>query len=61
MKMILASLLAAIVIAVAAAFILNTTQRPAYEAYATSGADVRDPGHNLVGENWTGNPQPRNG
>ena len=61
MKVILASLLAAIVIAVGAALILDTTQRPAYEVYKGAGADIRDPGHNLVGENWTGKPQPRNG
>ncbi|HEY7386307.1 MAG TPA: hypothetical protein VH743_21820 [Beijerinckiaceae bacterium] len=61
MKVIFVSLAAAIVLAVGAALILNTTQRPAYEVYTGAGADVRDPGHNLVGENWTGNPQPRNG
>ena len=42
MKVILASLLAAIVIAVGAALILNTTQRPAYEVFKGAGADVRD-------------------
>jgi hypothetical protein len=62
MKVILASVLMAVVIAVAAALILNQTQRPAYEVYQGAGADVRDPGHNLVGENWSGNPAtPRNG
>jgi hypothetical protein len=61
MKVILASLLAAIVIAVGAALILNTTQRTAYEVFKGAGADIRDPGHNLVGENWTGNARPGNG
>ena len=62
MKVIFASILIAIVIGVAAAFVLNTTHRPAYEAYATSSTRVGNPGHNLVGDNWSGNPQPpRNG
>ena len=62
MKVILASVLIAIVIGVAAAFVLNTTQRPAYEVYATQSVRVGDPGHNLVGENWSGQPErPRNG
>jgi hypothetical protein len=62
MKVIFASVLIAIVIGVAAAFILNTAQRPAYEVYSTSSTRVGEPGHNLVGENWSGNPgRPRNG
>ncbi len=61
MKVIFASVLIAVVIGVAAAFILDTAQRPAYEVYSTSGTRVGEPGHNLVGENWTGNPRPRNG
>jgi hypothetical protein len=62
MKMIFASVLIAIVIGVAAAFIMNTAQRPAYEVYSTSSTRVGEPGHNLVGENWSGNPgRPGNG
>jgi hypothetical protein len=62
MKVILVSVLTAVVITVAAALVLNTTQRSAYEVYKGAGVDVRDPGHNLVGENWSGNPErPRNG
>ena len=60
--MIFASVLIAIVIGVAAAFIMNTAQRPAYEVYSTSSTRVGEPGHNLVGENWSGNPgRPGNG
>jgi hypothetical protein len=55
-KVVLASIVAAIVLAVAAAFVLNATQRPAYDAYASSsGVRLGDPGHNLVGPNWSGN------
>jgi hypothetical protein len=61
MKVILSAILVAIVLGVGAALILDTTQRPAYEVYSTSGVRIGDPGHNLVGENWSGNPRPRNG
>jgi hypothetical protein len=61
MKVILGAILVAIVLGVGAAMVLNTTQRPAYEVYSTSGARVGDPGHNLVGENWSGNPRPGKG
>jgi hypothetical protein len=33
-------------------------QEPAYRAFTGSGAEVRDPGHNLVGPNWNGLNQP---
>ena len=59
MKVIFASVLIAIVIGVVAAFVLDATQRPAYEVYSTSSVRVGDPGHKLVGENWSGNPEPR--
>jgi hypothetical protein len=61
MKMILGGMVVAIVLGIGAAMILNSTQRPAYEVYSTSGVRIGDPGHNLVGEEWTGNPRPRNG
>jgi len=61
-KVIFASVLVAIVIGVAAAFVLNSAQRPAYQAYSTTGTSVREPGTNLVGPNWSGIPdRPRNG
>ena len=36
--------------------LLNTEQQRAYEAYATSGTRVSNPGYNLVGPDWTGEP-----
>ena len=54
MRAFLASVAAAIVIAAGAAFILNADNRTAYEAFKTSGARVGDPGHNLVGDRWSG-------
>jgi hypothetical protein len=62
MKMILGGILVAIVLGVGAALVLDEMQRPAYEVYsADSSVRVGEPGHNLVGESWTGNPRPRNG
>jgi hypothetical protein len=58
MKVIIASALAALVLGAGAAFILNTIQEPAFEAYATSGVRVGEPGENLVGRTWSGNPDP---
>jgi hypothetical protein len=59
MKPFLLSVAAAIVLGLAAAALLNSTQQRAYEAYATSGTRVSDPGHNLVGPRWSGEPSGR--
>jgi hypothetical protein len=62
MKVIFGSILIALVIGIVAALVLNMAQRPAYEVYSTTSVRVGEPGHNLVGENWSGNPErPRNG
>ena len=62
MKVILGAILVAVALGVAAALVLDRTQRPAYEAYSTSGTRVGDPGHNLVGPTWSGNAgRPGNG
>ena len=58
--MIFAAVLVALAIGVAAAFVLDGMQTPAYQAYSTSGTRV-EPGHNLVGENWSGDARPRGG
>lgn len=49
MKVFLAALVFAAVAAVGVSIVLNSIQQPSYEAFATSGARVGDPGHNLVG------------
>ena len=54
MKVLMASVVVAIVLGVGAAFVLNASQKPAFEAYSTSSTRVGDPGHNLVGPNWSG-------
>ncbi len=57
MKVIILSAAAALVLAYAASFILNREQEPAYEAFVGSGARVGNPGSNLVGPEWTGQPR----
>jgi len=54
MKIFLVSAVAAILLAVAASSILGHFQKPAYRAFATSGARVDHPGDNLVGPDWSG-------
>ncbi|TNC11965.1 hypothetical protein FF100_17115 [Methylobacterium terricola] len=54
MKAFLVAVAAALVLATAASFLLAENQRFAYQAFATSGARVSDPGNNLVGPRWTG-------
>lgn len=61
MKVIIASALAVLVLGIGSALILNSIQEPAYEAYSTTGARVGEPGDNLVGKTWSGNPDPRRG
>ena len=56
MGMIFAGIVAAIVIAIGASFVLRDEgqQRLAWEVYSTSSTRVADPGENLVGPAWTG-------
>lgn len=56
MKAFIAAVAALVVLGGLAAVVLSFSQRPAYQAYATTGARVGDPGENLVGGSWTGNP-----
>ena len=56
MGTIFAGIVAAIVIAIGASFILRDEgqQRLAWEVYSTESTRVADPGENLVGPGWTG-------
>jgi hypothetical protein len=51
MKAFLSAVIVSAVLAVGAAYVLNTKQQSSAQAFATSGARVGDPGHNLVGVN----------
>ncbi len=48
MKAFISAVIVAVALAVGAAFVLNTQQQTADKAFATSGARVGDPGHNLI-------------
>lgn len=49
MRAFIAALIITGAFGVGAGLILTQAQEPAHEAFATSGARVGDPGHNLVG------------
>jgi len=51
MKAFLSAVIVSAVIAVGAAYALNTKQQSSAQAFSTSGVRVGDPGHNLVGLN----------
>ena len=57
MNIVLTGIAAAVVLGIVAAFVLQADVKPAWEAYSTSSARVGDPGYNLVGKNWTGDPK----
>ncbi|NNM74818.1 hypothetical protein [Enterovirga aerilata] len=58
MKTIILAIVAAVLLAGAAAYLLSVNQKPAYQAFSTTGARVT-PTDNLVGPNWSGDPQGR--
>ncbi|ACA17500.1 conserved hypothetical protein [Methylobacterium sp. 4-46] len=57
MKAFVVAVIVAVALAAGAAFVLTANQEYAYQAFATSGARVSNPGTNLVGPNWTGDPK----
>ena len=57
MKAFILAVIAAIGLGVVAMYALTSNQKFAYQAFATSGARVSEPGTNLVGEKWNGDPQ----
>ena len=56
MPVILASIALAAVLAVIAGLGLYSMQEPVYQNQPMPSVRVGDPGHNLVGPNWSGNP-----
>ena len=57
MNIVLSGIAAALGLGVISAFVLRADQTPAWEAYSTSSTRVGDPGYNLVGKNWSGEPK----
>lgn len=58
MGMILTGIVVTGAIAFGAGFYLLNVQpeQPAWQVFSTESTRVGDPGHNLVGQNWSGNP-----
>ena len=62
MGAIMSGIVAAIAFAVFAAFTLSAVQEPVYKKYSSTSTRLGDPGYNLVGETWSGDPSiQRNG
>ena len=56
MGVILIGIAAAIVIAIGSSFVLKAQQEPAWRVYSTQSTRVGEPGDNLVGPGWSGEP-----
>lgn len=56
MGMIFAGIVVAVVVGVGAGYFFQTQQEPSWQVFSTDSTRVGDPGHNLVGQNWTGEP-----
>ena len=58
MGMILTGIVVAIAITIGSGYFLLSAQQqqPAWQVYSSDSTRVGDPGHNLVGQNWTGEP-----
>ena len=58
MAVILGAIVLAVIIALTAGAGFYLAQEPVYRAQPGPGVRVGDPGHNLVGQNWSGDPTP---
>ena len=56
MGVILTGIIAAIAIAIGAGFVLRSQQEPSWQAYSTASTRVGEPGDNLVGSDFSGEP-----
>lgn len=56
MNAFIAAVIAAVALGFAAMLVLTNNQELVYQEFATSGARVSEPGHNLVGKTWSGDP-----
>ncbi|MEO4001926.1 hypothetical protein [Mesorhizobium sp. CAU 1732] len=59
MGMIVSGIAVAIAIGIGAGYFLvnSQQQKSVWQAYSTNSTRVGDPGHNLVGQNWNGEPR----
>jgi hypothetical protein len=56
MGVVIIGIVAAVLFAIGAGAFLMSEERPAWKVYSTSSTRVGDPGYNLVGKKWTGEP-----
>jgi hypothetical protein len=56
MGVVIIGIVAAVLLAVGAGAFLMSEERPAWKVYSTPSTRVGDPGDNLVGKKWTGEP-----
>jgi hypothetical protein len=54
MKIIVTAVVASFLLAVGVGLILSAAQKPVYEVQAFPTVRIDDPGHNLVGPDWSG-------
>ena len=54
MGVIIIGIVAAVVIAIGAGFVMRSDQEPSWQVYSTASTRVGNPGSNLVGPRWTG-------
>jgi hypothetical protein len=54
MKIIMTSIVAAVLLAAGVGLIFSMTQKAVYEVQAFPSVRLDDPGHNLVGPDWSG-------
>jgi hypothetical protein len=54
MRIIVASIVASVLLAVGAGVALSLAQKPVYQARAMPSVRLDDPGENLVGPDWSG-------
>jgi hypothetical protein len=54
MRILVTSIVVAVLLAAGAGLILSTMQRPVYEVQAGPSVRLDDPGYNLVGPGWNG-------
>ncbi len=57
MKTIIVAVLAATVVALGTGWAFIASQEPVYQAQPLPSVRIGDPGHNLVGPSWSGQPR----
>ena len=60
MRTLVSGIAAAIILAVIAGVLFSAVREPVYTVYSSSSTRLGEPGTNLVGKAWTGNPETGN-